>query len=339
MADCRAITFFNYHIPMASDIKREDIQYITMGFFDGMLTEKFALSDVDWNEKNLWKYELHRTAESEGKYSYQNVACIVCDEKSEFTDEELWMDETDFKFPLSFVTFLQLEDYISDRDTIDQKRLEFDNQVKEIINNGMYYTYKTVDKNDFVVCIKCQNYHQAVQAVKHLHQTEGCNIIYSYTVFSVSRKVLDFLTKEIYPQIFDEKIESICLKGIVNSSHQDSNIILDKKYRKYGHMLINKLYQGEENSGDAKIYDILGDNDFRLIARKVSLGKILCEFKKEGLLDYHGKVFPKYLFSSSLVLNTEECGTQREINSDFDEYTAAESAEQYATGYGNFCNP
>ena len=43
MADCRIITFINYHIPMAKDINSKDIQYITMGFFDGMITEKINL--------------------------------------------------------------------------------------------------------------------------------------------------------------------------------------------------------------------------------------------------------------------------------------------------------
>lgn len=207
MAGCRAITLINYHIPMAEDIKNADmnadIKYITMGFFDGMMTKKIELSEHDLNQKNLWEYELFRTAESEGKYSYQNIICFECDKKSTYTDEEMWSEETDKLFPLTFLTFLQLEDYVVGQDAINEQCLKFNDKVGQILESGKYYTYKTVDKNDFVVCIKCRSYKKAVGVIKQLHQIEDCNIIYSYTVFSVSKKVLNLFAQIEYEDIYN----------------------------------------------------------------------------------------------------------------------------------------
>ncbi len=336
MAGCRAITLINYHIPMAEDIKNADmnadIKYITMGFFDGMMTKKIELSEHDLNQKNLWEYELFRTAESEGKYSYQNIICFECDKKSTYTDEEMWSEETDKLFPLTFLTFLQLEDYVVGQDAINEQCLKFNDKVGQILESGKYYTYKTVDKNDFVVCIKCRSYKKAVGVIKQLHQIEDCNIIYSYTVFSVSKKVLNLFAQIEYEDIYNEKINSICLKGIANSSCKNADISLDTKYREFGKMLLEKIYKDEENKDhDAKIYDILGDNDFRLIARDVKLGRILCEFGQGGMLNHYENIFSSYLFSSSLLLNTVEDDEQGKINTGLIMKTKAEIGEDYVT--------
>ena len=312
MADCRIITFINYHIPMAKDINSKDIQYITMGFFDGMITEKINLHNKKQeNTKEfikLWEYELHRTSECKGKYSYQNIACFEHGKDSKYSDEEIWKAKTDKKYPLTFITFLQLEDYVQGKNALDEQCLKFDNAIEQIITNGEYYTYKTVDKNDFVICIKCRNYANAVKAIKQLHRIDNCNIIYSYTVFSISIKVLGSFNETDYQDIYNETINSICLKGITNNYCKNPTITLDDKYRKFGCDLLTKIYAGEtnKNSPDAKIYDILGDNDFRLIARDVKLGKIINEFSNGGMLNYYEKTFSSYLFSSSLLLNTTE---------------------------------
>lgn len=129
---------------------------------------------------------------------------------------------------------------------------------------------------------------------------------------------MNSLNKTDYLDIYDEKIDSICLKGIVNSSCKDEKINLDEKYREFGEKLISKIYAGEDKSlkQDGRIYDILGADDFRLIARDVSLGKILREFGRGGLLNYYEDVFPSYLFSSSLVLNTIGESGFRKTNSE-----------------------
>lgn len=73
---CRAITFINYHIPMVIE-ENTEIQYTTVGFFDGMLTERLEINYGRNELKQLWKYGLKRTAKSMGQYSYQNISVLV----------------------------------------------------------------------------------------------------------------------------------------------------------------------------------------------------------------------------------------------------------------------
>lgn len=143
-------------------------------------------------------------------------------------------------------------------------------------------------------------------------------VVYSYSVFSVKHTVLDHLKTEEYRYLFEEEIDSICLKGITNSTRQDGiTLNLDDKYQDFCEKLAAKLYAGENRKeivydGDNKVvcdnkdrtYDILGDEDFRFIARKVKLGALLYEYRTEGLLSYLNTDFAFYFFSSGLVLNT-----------------------------------
>lgn len=304
MEICRAITFINYHIPMTGEIDNSEIQYATVGFFDGMMTEKIKISDSENELKNLWKYSLKCTAKGMGKYSFQNIFCFSQDEWNEFSDNEIWTERTDEKYPLTFIVFLQLKDYLSGDNAIAEQCKAFSTTIKEKIREGYFYSYCTVDKNDFVICLKCRNYGAAVEAIKSLHQT-GKDVVYSYTVFSVSYKVLNLLNETDYEDIYNEKIKSICLKGIANSFNPTQEVTLDQKYNEFGEEIVKRLYGNEKESADYKIYDILGDDDFRLIAREVKLGILLKQLGKGGLLCNQGSSFRFYLFSSTLVLNTE----------------------------------
>ena len=55
---CRAITFINYHIPLAPGLDNEELkeQYLTLGFFDGMITESVNIEYGEYGLKDLWKY-------------------------------------------------------------------------------------------------------------------------------------------------------------------------------------------------------------------------------------------------------------------------------------------
>lgn len=307
-AVCRAITFISYHIPLAANTGKIP-QYSTLGFFDGMFSEPLCIDYAESDLKKLWRYTVRRTAESEGKFSYQNIFGFSEDSWNHCTDEDFWKDDSDFSYPLLFVVFLQLSDYMTGDNDIEQQCISFNHILRENLGTeGRYYTYGTIDKNDFVVCIRCREHKRALDAIKALHSVKN-SVVYSYSVLSVSNKVLDNLTSEKYPYLFEQIVDSICLKGITNSFRSGEVITLDQRYYEFSDKLMDKLYTAEEKKEAQKkqefcIYDILGDDDFRLIARKVNLGKLLKEFGAHGLLgDYQGDL-RFYLYSSSLILNT-----------------------------------
>lgn len=306
---CRAITFINFHIPMRWD-NNISVQYCTIGFFDGMFTKRIDLNYQEDDLKPLWQYINSKTAENKGYYSYQNMFGFSRDSWNSIPDGKFWSKSTDGEYPLTFVVFLQVRDYMVGEHTIEGQCRAFSKAVERTLQNGgRAYTYGTVDKNDFIVCIKSRYYEKTVEAIKQLHDT-GINVVYSYTIFSVNKDVLEELDEDKYDYLFDEEIPSICLKGITNSFNAGQTISLDRKYRQFCDALIQKLYREKSSDpqiaedDDKRLYDILGDNDFRLIARKVSLGRILREYASGGILCYTENEFPYYLFSSSLVLNT-----------------------------------
>lgn len=311
-AVCRAITFINYHIPL-TESEGTIPQYSTVGFFDGMFTERLKVNYENNDLKSLWRYTVRKTAASQGKFSYQNIFGFSEDTWNHCTDEEFWKEDSDCDYPLLFVVFLQLSDYMAGDNTIEQQCRVFNGVLHDNLGEGgKYYTYGTIDKNDFVVCIRSRNHTQALDAIKKLHNTKS-SVVYSYSVLSVSNRVLNAIDEEKYPDLFDQLVDSICLKGITNSFNPDRNITLDQRYYEFCDRLIDRLYPAEEKEKPEddrayRIYDILGDDDFRLIARKVNLGKLLKEFGESGHLGGYQGDLRFYLYSSSLVLNTKtEC--------------------------------
>lgn len=309
---CRAFTFINYHIPMRRDKKSEKKpEYITIGFFDGMFTERISFDYSRDSLKPLWEYAVSKTAENDGSYSHQNIFGFVMDDENasdqqKLTDEVFWSEEKNRQYPLTIVVCLQTQSYAVGNDSVSQHCFDFNKVIEDSAYDMISYTYSTVDKNDFIVCIKCGNYDEAVDAIKKLHQTSH-KIVYSYSVLSVYSKVLEELSETSYPLIYQQKVPSICLKGVTNS-YGDTK--LDVKYRTFCDKLAERIRyieheeESEDEEYDYKVYDILGADDFRLIARDVNLGKLLKEYASGGMLNYDGEEFQFTLFSSSLVLNT-----------------------------------
>ena len=234
-------------------------QYTTIGFFDGLFTEGLDIRYEKDSLRALWKYTLKRTSENKGYYSFQNTFGFSKNEWNMMNDAEFWDDKTNEAFPLTFVVFLQLSDYmVSDRKIADQCQT-FNNIICRTLGTaGTSYTYGTIDKNDFIVCIKSKHHKNTVDAIKKLHHT-GVNVIYSYSVFSISKHVLNEISSEKYRFIFEEWIDSICLKGITNSYDIEQKVGLDQKYYEFSKKLTKRLYPDEDH--DEKIYDILGDDD------------------------------------------------------------------------------
>lgn len=319
---CRAITFLNYHIPPVLDGKKNDGEnkhsYITFGFFDGMLTERLAVCYKEEELKSLWRYNIRRGDKRLGQYSCQNIFCFSKDEWNQCSDDLFWSDATNREYPLTFIVFLQLREYVDGADAMEQQCRIFNETAHNKMGDaGLCYTYDTIDKNDFVVCLKCRRYRTAVEVIKSLHGT-GKEILYSYSVFSVARTVLEELQDERYHCVFEEEIYSICLKGITNSYDLRNSVTLDQKYSEFCKKLVDKLYEGQgDDEKDFKIYDILGDDDFRLIARHVKLGKLLQQFAPGGLLCYEEWTFQFYFFSSNMVLNTRTAGDLDSIRPEY----------------------
>ena len=315
---CRAITLYSYHMPITTSSL--NAQYSTIGFFDGMSTKSIEIDYKKEDLKALWQYTTEQTEVCDGSYSFQNIFALADTEwNNNCTDEDFWNLETDKKYPLTLVVCLQLKDYMREPEGIRKQCEEFNSIVATKLSDGLGYAYCSNDKNEFIVCLKCKNYHNAVSTVKALHTIEINAVVYGYTVFSVNHEVLQRLSTEDYPYLYDEEIDSICFKGITNSiKNAGYRLMLDEKYSDFCEKLAKKLYLEEERPESVEIegadidtglykdrtYDILGDDDFRYIARKVKLGRLLYEYRREGLLSYSNAGFAFYLFSSSLVLNT-----------------------------------
>lgn len=328
----RAISFINYHIPYRGH-KETHFKYTTLGFFDGMDTKVLSVDYAGEGLQALWQYILDRTAQSNGLYSYQNVFCFSDDSWNACCDTEFWDEETDGKYPLTFVSFLQLSDYSIEMEAIQKRCREYSDAIsKELGDDGRGYVYGTIDKNDYVICMKCKNYQRAVGIIQKLHKMQ--ETIYSYTVFSILKDVLDTLEPSNHRELFQQILPSICLKGVANSYDPLKRATLDKRYYDFSMQLVSCIYDIPQNKlkdmqgviiedrdagingenqkieVDYKIYDILGDDDFRLIVRNVNLGRLMKQFSEEGLLSYKSAFFRFYLFSSSLILNTNSAEDQ-----------------------------
>lgn len=322
---CRAITLYSYHIPLRKSGLRAE--YSTIGFFDGMNTKRIELNYSENDLGALWQHTLDETGRCDGTYSFQNIFGIAEERwNTDCTDEVFWAEETDRQYPLTMVVFLQIKEYRTEKEGIKEQCELFNSTVREHLHDGIGYTYSSVDKNEYIVCLKCRNYHSAVETIKELHMINQ-KVMYSYSVFSVRHTVLDNLKSGEYSYLFDERIDSICLKGITNSIRQEEiTRNLDHKYQDFCEKLAKKLYADEERresiyDSDGKVvdenkdrtYDILGDEDFRFIARKVRLGALLYEYRTEGMLSYLNAGFAFYFFSTGLVLNTRT-GENEEID-------------------------
>ena len=74
---CRAITLYSYHIPITESCLEP--QYSTIGFFDGMYTEKLEIRYEQDDLKELWHYTTKQTGKCDGSNSFQNIFVLADD--------------------------------------------------------------------------------------------------------------------------------------------------------------------------------------------------------------------------------------------------------------------
>ena len=218
---CRAITFINYNIPIrkGSNIWTGFAEYYTTGFFDRMYTKRVDCNYASKQLRGLWDYNIDCIAKGDGTYAHQNVYCFSKDEWNEgITDEEFWDYEKYAEMLLTFVIFVQTNGYVQEENGLEKRCKKFNDAVcEQLQDNGYVYTYVTVDKNDFVICIRSKKYKEAVNAIMKLHETD-CEVVYSYSIFGISRNRQEQISEMEYKELNSQQIDSISLKGVTNST-------------------------------------------------------------------------------------------------------------------------
>lgn len=319
MEICRVFTFYNYQNPIMPNVRKAE-QYTTIGVFDGMDTE--SIKDYGKEElKSLWIYGLKEKDMNQGKRSCQSIFCFSDDRWNSYKDALFWTQDTNEMYPLTFVVFVQLKKYSGINNTIQMQFEEFNSIIKDAsCGECVSYVYSTIGKNDYVVCIKSRSYGKATEIIKCLYKISA-EVVYSFSTFSVNNNVLDNIECEKYKYLFQQELDSICLKGGVNSF--GSAYSLNDKYNDFCRKLVLELYTEDEiiqkeKDGQFRIYDILGVDDFRLIARNVNLGKLLKQFGKGNLLSCEENVYRFNFISLNVALNIISNACEKISDEDID---------------------
>lgn len=343
---CRSFSFVNLNIPprMKSFSDKKDLfhcNYISIGFFDGMKTELLTPFKNRSILSSMWLYNARLALALDGTHSFQNIFGFrhVADEQE---DIDFWSYEMDCRYPLTFVTFLQMQPEKGTRSSINEQLQAIEtrlaNEARNSGNNCVFSCYVTLDKNDFVICIKSKQYRGIANSILALHNNLRPKILYSYSVLSLNRRWMNDLAENeaMFPMdgVQDELIDSICLKGITNSVTSGS---LADKYRELCLQLDRFLFvDWEQNKHDSHLYDILGDYDFRYIAREVPMKRLLLAIaKKDGPLNYEGPLFRFALFSSNFVLNIQSGGVQTGGSDHCDSAALPSNIPQNVSGYSS----
>lgn len=322
---CRSFSFVNLNIPpcMKDISDQQDLfhcGYISIGFFDEMRTELLTPPQNRSILSSMWLCNERLALALDGTHSFQNIFGFRRVTSKE-VDEDFWSPKTDYDYPLTFVTFLQMQPEKGNRSPIIEQIHAIESSLNtEASKNGGNYVfacYVTLDKNDFVICIKSKQYRCIANSILSLHDNLKAKILYSYSVLSLNRQWMQDLAKNesLFPinGAEDEFIDSICLKGITNSVTDGA---LANKYRELCLQLDKFLFVDWEHDGhDSQLYDILGDYDFRYIARHIPMKRLLLAIAKEdGPLNYESPLFRFALFSSNFVLNIQSGGVSTGIS-------------------------
>lgn len=320
---CRAFTL--YHDKIFANASEEGLQeqlrkdYLVIGYFDWFKTEKWNMDD-SFRLTKLFEYNNQISEEGTAFQSFQNVFGFRSDdEDSPCTDAEFWSSENDES--LRFVLYLQMEKY---------RQGQF-GKLQNILNDEdkdySFVVYYTLDKNDFIICLKSNSYNTIIDVINDLYdkinegkivkgesQEDKDIIIYSYTCLMVKYDVINNpLSALVAEKEKVEPIDSICIKTILNN-YTEKYLPIKEKIHRFCCDLSSAFYGDEaENQRNFKKivgYEILGDTDCRFIARDVPLNKLLQLFSETGLLNRDHDLF-KYCFVSSMTsLNKDTKGSK-----------------------------
>lgn len=313
---CRAFTLF--HDKMLSGLTTQNDKitdklsktYMSIGFFDWFETQEIITFDekVKYNGdlSKLYEYNEKLNKKTSEYQSFHNVFGFINEDSGygNIVDEEFWK-ENDTDYPLKFVSFFQMEK--NNEDTFKMTKEKLSDLVKE----EKFIVYTTLDKNDLIVCIKSKKFKDVIDIINKLYNKlskESMTIIYSYTNLIVEYENIINNNKVNLDNILDEKIDSICIKTILNN--KSKKVTRPQKIKNFNNKLSISLYgkdmsEIKQTQKEIVCYEILGDTDCRFIARNVKLSKILNLYSKKGIFNRDNKLFRYSFFSSMTSLNLQ----------------------------------
>lgn len=322
---CRAFTL--YHDKIFVNISDEKMQeklkkdFVVIGYFDWFKTSMWEM-DESFSLTKLFEYNNALNKEGTRYQSFQNIFGFKKEaDPSQCSDSEFWSSDDDDC--LRFVIYLQMEKYNSLQSTIIMSLLA------QKLNNKSFIIYSTLDKNDFIVCIKSLNYSATIEIINFLFDSlvkdRTNNIIYSYTSLMVRFDAINNSSSKLIAEKEDEEIiDSICIKTILNNYNEEHHSIkskIDYFCRSLSNVFYGELANRQRRKKEIVGYEILGDTDCRFIARKVPLNRLLILFSNSGLLNRDNDLF-RYCFISSMTsLNIDAKLTRRCRISDFSNYS------------------
>lgn len=311
---CRAFTLFHDKILSNSTTPNNTITqtlrktYMSIGFFDWFETQEIITFDerIKYNGdlSKLYEYNEKLNKETSEYQSFHNVFGFINKDigNGNIMDEDFWK-EKDTDNPLKFVSFFQMEKNSEETFKKTKKTLE------SLVNEEKFIVYTTLDKNDLIVCIKSNKFKNVIDIINSLYNDlskDSMTIIYSYTNLVVEYENIINNDKVNLDNILDEKIDSICIKTILNNKSKEI-VSRPEKIKNFNNELSKSLYGYEEAISKIKqeqkeivCYEILGDTDCRFIARNVKLSKVLSLYSKNGIFNRDHKLF-RYSFLSSMT--------------------------------------
>lgn len=303
---CRAFTL--YHDKIFVNALNEEIEpklrkdYVVIGYFDWFDTYVWSM-DKEFRLSRLFEFNNESNRKGTCFQSFQTVFGFRNDADSmTCSDVDFW-EESERGY-LRLILYLQVSQYKVSLFN------DFERNLKERLDAEQYVIYYTLDKNDYVICFRGNNYREIIDAINHLYDKvseSGNRIIYSYTNLLIAYNLFNRQGFMVYlPSGEEEFIDSICIKTILNNVNNRWQTITDK-IADYCEMLSKVFYgddaQKKHESKEIIGYEILGDTDCRFIARDVPMNRLLGLFKKDGLLNNSNKDFNHYFVSSMTSLN------------------------------------
>lgn len=305
---CRAFTLFHnkifIHPSNIRTLEQKLIkEYLVIGYFDWFQTSLINITDRN-NLNELFKYITEINKNGNGFQSFQNIFGFRDDSSSTTcSDNDFWNIKSEKL--LNFILFLQVEKY--DNNLVPKIEII----LNQVFDSKQFIVYYTLDKNDFVICFKSNEYYTTINAINHLYHcllNDGVYIVYSYTNLVIKYSlvnnrdtVLSFLTDEFKHPV--ENIQTICIKTILNYYNKEPRLIPVKINHFCNHLskcLYGKDATEKKEKKEIVGYEIVGDYDCRFIAKNVPLDKIILLFSHNGLLSIINDNF-RYCFLSSMT--------------------------------------
>ena len=299
---CRPFVLYNDFLPPTHK-KHETWQYLSFGYYDGVFVGDNLCKEKPGNLEGVWDYFLKYSGELDGSFSSQIIFGLRReDDTTNVHEKDLWDDEKERrKFPFLFLSLIQIKNV---ENTVRDSWKNCAKLEKVLTNDDVRaFTYLTFDSSDVILVLFCRKYSDGACIIDELHRNAcsdlrslvGWNLIYSFTVASIDKNVLN-MDGEI------EKInDSIDMAGIYLMANEPGS--LDKIYD----MICEKLQiDKKERNERCKKYSILGCNDEIFILKGIPWNKFLLLYQDtKGVLNHASDDCEKYLLGVTTILGKD----------------------------------